>query len=230
MPREPTIARINIKGQRFEILVDPDKAFKYKFEGEKIDISEILFSEFIFEDAKKGLRSSTAGLMRAFGTTDPLKIAEIILRKGTLQIREEQRRRLIEAKRRQIISYISRNCVDARTNTPLPPARVESLLSELKVSIDPFEDATVQAEKIIKLIATVIPIRRETVRVYVKLPPQYAPRAYGPLREAGEILEESWGADGSLSVTVRLPIASLASLTERLVELSRGTAIIKVLD
>lgn len=230
MPRELTIARINICGRRFEILVDPDKAFRYKFQGEKIDLSEILLSECIFEDAKKGLRSSTAELMDAFGTTDPLKIAEVILRKGTLQVREEQRRRLIEMKRRQIISYISRNVVDARTNTPLPPTRVEALLEELKVSIDPFEDVTIQAEKIIKQIGAVIPIRREAVRVFVKVPAQYAAKAYGLLREASEVLEESWGTDGSLSVTVKLPIASLASLTERLVELSRGSAIIKVLD
>ena len=50
-----TIARLSKEGDRFEILVKPDTAFKFK-KGEKIGITQILAIEEIYGDANKGKR------------------------------------------------------------------------------------------------------------------------------------------------------------------------------
>ncbi|MEM1742573.1 MAG: ribosome assembly factor SBDS, partial [Nitrososphaerota archaeon] len=115
MSKSYTIARIEKRGANFEILVDPDKALKYKL-GENIPISKIVIYEEVYKDSKKGSRASEEELKKAFGTTEFLKIAEIILREGTVQITAEQRRKLIEDKKKQIIDYISKNAIDPRTN------------------------------------------------------------------------------------------------------------------
>ena len=49
MSRGYTIARIERRGQTFEILVDPDKALKYRL-GEKIPISKIVVYDEVYKD------------------------------------------------------------------------------------------------------------------------------------------------------------------------------------
>ena len=107
MSERYTIARINHDGEHFEILTKPEPALSYKL-GKTTSVSQILATETIFTDAGKGSKASEEKLKEFFGTTDPIKIAEIILKKGTLQLTTDQRKQLVEEKRRQIISFISR--------------------------------------------------------------------------------------------------------------------------
>jgi len=68
-------ARISKKGKTYEILVDCEKAIKYK-SGVITDINEVLVTNDIYSDAKKGLKHSEQDLEDAFGTVDALKIAD----------------------------------------------------------------------------------------------------------------------------------------------------------
>ncbi len=76
---------------------------------------------------------------KAFGTTDPLKVADMILKRGTLQLTTEQRRKMVEDKRRQIIDFISRQAVDPKTNLPHPPMRIENAMEQIRYPIDPYK-------------------------------------------------------------------------------------------
>ena len=113
----------------------------------------------VYKDAKKGIRASEEEIRKAFGTTDILKIAQTILDNGVVQVTAEQRRRLIEDKKRQIIEFISKNTIDPRTNMPHPPQRIELAMEEVGVAIDPFKDAKEQALAIIEKLRRVIPIK-----------------------------------------------------------------------
>jgi ribosome maturation protein SDO1 len=53
-------------------------------------------------------------MKKAFKTVDPLKIADEILKKGTLQLTTDQRRKMVEDKKRQVIDFISRQAVDPK--------------------------------------------------------------------------------------------------------------------
>jgi len=76
-------------------------------------------------------------MRKAFETTDPLKIADAILKKGTLQLTTEQRRKMTEDKRKQIVDFISRQAVDPKTNLPHPPLRIENAMEQIRYPIDP---------------------------------------------------------------------------------------------
>ena len=115
MSERYTIARITRDGEHFEILTKPDPALDYRL-GKITSVSQVLVSETIYIDAGKGSKASEEKLQENFGTIDSLKIAEIILKKGTLQLTTDQRKQLVEEKRRQIISFISRECIDPKTN------------------------------------------------------------------------------------------------------------------
>ncbi|MFQ5836771.1 MAG: ribosome assembly factor SBDS, partial [Candidatus Bathyarchaeia archaeon] len=150
------------------------------------------------------------------------KIASIILKKGTLQLTTEQRKQLVEDKRRQIVSFISHQCVDPKTNLPHPPMRIEQAMKQIHFSIDPFRDVEEQAREVIKLLRPIIPLKIEQVSVAIRIPPEYASKAYGTVKGFGVIKREQWQADGSWSATVEMPAGLYGPFLEKLGKITRG--------
>ena len=216
-----TVARMTHDGEHFEILVKPQLAFSFR-RGKTTSISELLVTEIVFTDAGKGLKASEEKLQEVFGTTNSTEIADVILKNGTLQLTTEQRKQLVEEKRRQIISFISRQCVDPKTNLPHPPMRIEHALKQIHFSIDPFRDAEEQAKEIIKLLRPVLPLKMEQVSVAVCIPPEYASKVYGTVKAFGSIKREEWQADGSWSATVEMPAGLYGPFLEKLGKTTRG--------
>lgn len=218
-----TTARITHEGEHFEILVKPEPALSYRL-GKIQSISEVLVSDTIFTDADKGTKPSEDKLQKAFGTKDPLKIAEAILKKGSLQLTTEQRRRMTEEKRKQIISFISRQCYDPKTNLPHPPLRIEQAMEQIHYPIDPFKETSEQAKDIIKLLRPILPLKMEQIQVAIRIPPEYASKVYGAVKSFGTIKNEEWRADGSLFAVVEMAAGLYGPLLEKLGELTKGRA------
>ncbi|MCK5601579.1 ribosome assembly factor SBDS [Candidatus Pacearchaeota archaeon] len=221
-------ARIDIGGEKFEIIVKPDIAFDYKM-GKQLPISEILLMEEIYSEASKGSRVSNEKLQKCFGTTDVPKIAEKIIKHGELQITTEQRRRLIEEKKKQIITFISRNCKDPRTGAPHPPLRVEQALSQIRVSIDPFKDAEEQSKELIEQLRSIIPIKMEQMQISVKILPEYIGKSYSIVKNLCSIVKEEWLSDGSWDAIVEMPAGLYSSFVDRLGKATQGTIQTKIM-
>ncbi len=229
MPKkqEFVVAWIELKGQRFEILVKPEEAFKYK-EGEKVPISEVLWSDTVYKDVRKGLKASPDAIRKAFGTEDVNAIAERILKEGQIQMTEEERKRVIEMKRRQVITYIARNAVDPKTGAPIPETRIESLLEQLRIGVDPFRPVEAQALEAIKKIATVIPIKVARALVEVTIPAAYAGRAIGEIKRLGEVKKTAWLDDGSLKAELEIPAGMQLEVIDKIQSLAKGQAQVNV--
>ncbi len=229
MSEKYTVARLAVAGELYEILVRPDPALEFRL-SRQMDISKILVADAIFTDSNKGLRASEEKLRKAFGTTDVYKISETILRRGELQLTTAQRHRLMEEKRRQIVNFISRNCIDPRTNYPHPPLRIEQALSQIRVVIDPFKSGEEQAREVIDALRPVLPLRIENIRIAIKIPPEYAARVKGVAKESGTISNEEWQSDGSWIAVIEMPAGLHAPFLERLGKITQGnyqTRIIK---
>ena len=223
-----TTARISKSGEKFEILVKPELALDYKM-GKQLTISQLLAIDEIYSDAGKGTRASAEKLEKAFGSTDALKIAEEIMRHGELQLTTDQRRQLVEEKRKQIVAFISRNCIDPRTATPHPPIRIEQALAQVKFSIDPFKSADEQAKDIIEELRAILPIKMEHMRVAIKILAEYGAKGYGAVKGYGTITREEWQADGALVAVVEMPAGLYGPFLERLGKITQGTIEAKVL-
>jgi ribosome maturation protein SDO1 len=178
----------------------------------------------VFSDSNRGLRAPGDKLKKHFGTDDHAKAALEVLKRGELQLTQEQRRRMTDEKRRQVIALIAKTYVDPRTTLPHPPVRIEQTFQEARVTIDPFKDATEQMKTIVDQIRTILPLKSEKVRLVVKAPAQYAGQAIGVLKGFGEILKEEWGGDGGLSAIIEVSAASQPSLLERLGAVTKGSA------
>ena len=215
--------RLSIEGEHFEILVHPDPALDFKF-GRHVEISQIVAVDEVYSDSNKGLRVPAEKLQKHFKTTDFLQIAEIILRKGDLNLTTEQRRRLVEEKRKQIVANIARNYVDPRTGLPHPPMRVEQAMGEVRISIDPFKDVNEQTKGVIDALRTILPLKSERIKILVKVPAQYASQSFGALKGVGDIVKEDWGPDGGLTIIIEIPAGVHTTVVDRLGSLTKGTA------
>jgi ribosome maturation protein SDO1 len=229
MSEKYTVARIAKDDERFEVLVKPEKALDYRM-GKISGISEVLAAETIFSDANKGTRASEESLRKAFGTTDSLRVAETVLKTGTLQLTTAQRRKMVEEKRRQIVDFISRQSVDPRTNLPHPPLRVENAMERIHYSIDPFKPIEEQARDIVKLLRPILPLKMEQMSVGVTLPAQYAAKAYGAIKGFGTIKREEWRSDGSWYGVLEMPAGLYAPLLQKIGDVTKGNGEAKIIS
>ena len=223
-----TTARITKSGEKFEILVKPDQALDYKM-GKPTPISQMLVIDEIYTDASRGTHASEEKLQKAFGTTEPAVVAEDIMKHGELQLTTEQRRQLVDEKRKQIVAFVSRNCLDPRTGTPHPPLRIEQAFNQIRIVVDPFKPAEEQAKAVIEDLRTLLPIKMDKMKVALKVFPEYAAKAYGSIKGFGTITKEEWQADGSLVALVEMPAGLYGSFVDRLGRLTQGTVQTKVL-
>ncbi len=223
-----TTARL-AKGQdHFEILVKPELALEYKM-GKQVPITQILMIEEVYSDSSKGTRASEEKLQKHFGTIDPVRVAEDVMKHGELQLTTDQRRQLVEEKKKQIVSIIARNALDPRTGTPHPPLRIEQAMSQIRLSIDPYKSAEEQSKDVIEELRPILPIKMEQMRIAVKVFPEHAARAYNAFKSFGTVSREEWQRDGSLVAVVEMPAGMYGSFIDRVGKLTQGTIQTKVL-
>jgi len=227
MSEKYTLVRYSHEGEKFEILVDPDNGLAYK-RKEISDISKALVIDTIFIDANKGIKASKEKLEAAFGTSDPLKVAEIMFDKGVLQLTAQQRKSMTEQKLKQIMSIISRTYVDPRTKLPHPLTRIENAFEEARISVDPFRDAEEQVKEIVKGLRLILPMSIESLDVALKIPAEHTARAYGIVKNMGEIKREEWQSDGSWIAVVTIPAAMHGELLDRLGKATQGNLQTKI--
>ncbi len=220
---DAVIARWETQGSRFEVLVDPQAVQDLK-DGKEVDLSDKLALDQVFKDAKKGDKISEEHLERTFKTRNLAEIAKQIVLKGEVQVTTEQRHRLQEAKRKQIVTTIARNAMNPQTGAPHPPARIEAALVEAKVHIDPFRPVDAQVQEVLAKLRPLLPIRLDVVKVRIRVPGQHYPRVIGEVRGLGRLLEELWMSDGSWSGVVEIPAGVQTELYEKLNARTKGTA------
>jgi ribosome maturation protein SDO1 len=214
------IARLEFKGEKFEILVDSTLAYAYRT-GKKSDLANVLAADEVFKDARKGERHRAEDIKKAFGTDDVRSIAETIIKKGEIQLTTEQRREMQAEKTKRIIAILARECVDPRTGAPHPPQRIEKALEEARIHVDPFKSAEEQISDVIKALRTLLPLKFERVRIAARVPAEFAARAYGTIKEYG-IQREEWQANGDLIAVVEMPAGLQQEYYERLNKLTAG--------
>lgn len=225
---DAVIARLPSHGMVFEVLVDPELALAFRM-GEAVDIQSMLASDKVFKDSKKGEAASEEMMRKVFGKLDVQKIAEQIIRKGEVQMTTEQRRKMREARFRQMVALIARRAINPQTGLPHPPTRIERALTEAKVSIDEFKSAEKQFPVVVKALLPIIPLKFETRRIGIKIPASYTGKTHRVVRDFATIKEEQWLNDGSWAAIIEIPAGVQGEFFDKLNDLTRGEVQTKVL-
>ena len=227
MSDKTTVVRYSYSGDKFELLVKPDPAFDYKT-GKLSEISKILISEEIYTDSNKGTRATNEKLNQVFKTTDPAKIAEIIMKKGELNLTTEQRKKMTSEKRKQLVTFIAKTYVDPRSHLPHPPLRIEQALDDGRVSIDPFKNIDEQVKEVVEKLRPIIPLKSENIILEISVPAQFVAQSYTVLKSTGTLKKEDWQTNGSLKAILELPAAARPHVIDRLGSITKGTATVEV--
>ncbi len=223
------LARIKKGGETFEVVIDADMAVAYK-EGKEVEVSEVLRSENVFHDAKKGELASGKLMQNLFETEDPIKVTEHILKNGEIQLTAEYRKELRERKGKVIVTLICRTCVDPNTHLPHPPNRIENALKEAKVKIDDFRTAEDQVKDVIDALRPVIPLKAEINKIAVKIPAEYAAKSYGVVKSGGKLIDDEWLTDGTWVGVVELPAGLREDFFNNLNKATKGNVETKILE
>jgi len=223
------VARLESHGERFEILVDPHGAALVR-QGQPVEIEDVVAALNVFGNASKATRASDEALMKVFQTTGFDEVARKIIIKGEIHLTADQRKQMVEEKRRQVITFIARNAVNPQDGHPHPPARIERAMEEARVNIDPFKHVDEQVKETVKALRPLLPIRFEELRLAIKIPPDFAAKAYGDIAAASTMEKDEWQKDGSWVCVVRIPAGIQGEFYDLINKLSKGEGQVKILN
>lgn len=222
------LAKLKKSGENFEVIIDPEKIVEFK--NRKIEANEVLLYEKIFSDAKKGFEASSELIKNVFDTEDPLTIAKEILTNGEIQFTQEYREQKRKEKLNKIVDIIVRNAIDPRSGLPHPRGRIESAIEEARVKVDNFKDAEDQINDVIRKLKPILPIKFAIKEIEVKIPSQFAGKAYATVERFGKITKDNWLTDGSWLCTVEIPAGLQNEFFDSINKLTQGNIESKILS
>lgn len=222
------VARIKREKHVFEVIIDSEKALEYRI-GKNIPLEDVLKSDGIFSDARKGLHVSEKDMLEVFGTDDENQVIKKILKDGEIQLTAEYKQKLKEEKLKYIVNVIHSNGVDPRTHAPHPVARIEAAIEQAKIHIDENKSAQDQVADVLKKLKVILPIKFETKEIQVIIGPKYAPKCYSTVKGFGTTLKDEYLADGSWLVVMEISSSMEADFYEKLNAITHGSAECKLL-
>ena len=216
------VARWQRGGERFEVVIDPEKALLFR-QG-KATLDDALRSPHVFTDAKKGERAGSQSLKKAFGSEDEAAVAAQIIQKGDIPVSKTQREEQLGQVRARIVGMIHRAGVDPRTHAPHPVTRIENAMLEAKVRLDPNRTAEEQLQEVLKAIRPIIPIKEEKHQLDVQVPVDQIHSAMRVLKGQSKVLREEWQSNGDLRAIVEIPGGLSVDFQDALMKATHGKA------
>lgn len=226
---DSVVARLQLKDEKFEILVDCEKALAFK-EGKAVNIADVLVGkEFIFSDSRKGIVVTKKDLTDAFGTTDIYEVAAQIIKKGKVMTTSEHRDKEHDDKLKRIIALIHVNAVDPKTSIPHPPQRIENALKEVKFNVNKNKTADDQLSDAVSAIKKVLPISLQTRQMELKIPANYVNVTFPVIKQMSKIQTQTWQNDALLHMTLEIPAGLRDELIDKINSITHGSVEIKIL-
>jgi ribosome maturation protein SDO1 len=218
-----TVARLRVGSLIFETMVDLDNAIKLK-RGMPVDISDIIRDQTVYTNLKTGLKAGSNDLKNAFGTDVFAEVVAKIVKKGEIEVTQEHRDAETEKRRKQVVDFLVKNALDARTSRPFTPDMIENALDQSGAKI---ENKAVEGQinNILEKMRVILPIKIETKKISIKIPAEHTGRVYGIIQEYKE--KENWLNDGSLEVVLNLPVGLQLDFYDKLNSITHGSAITK---
>lgn len=229
---DAVVARLARFGTTFEILVDPDGVQKLldREDNNDQEVLAVLAVDDVFVDWSEGDRASDEQLVQGFSTTDVAPIARRILSEGDVQLTTEQRKKMLEQKRKRIVETIARNTWNPQAKTPHPKERIDRALEEAKFRPDPLRRVEEQVQEAVNLLKPLLPIAFERVQVAIKVPPEHTGQAVHHIHQLGEVKREEWQNDGSLIAVLEIPAGAQGEVYDRLNSITHGSVETKLLS
>ena len=213
-----SVVRYKKGGRFFEVAVDPDLVFPYRKGA--VSLYQVLRSHRIFHKATEGREVFESSLEEAFGTADEETVADIIMRKGDVQLSPNHREKLRNQKKEKILDILVKRNIDPRTNTPHPRNRLEKIIETKNISINEVQPAEQQVHSVASTLKKHVPIEIAQKTIRIKTDRHHGYKIRDHLESYGTIENESWEDGFSCSLTV--PAGLHSELVEKINTITKG--------
>ncbi|MFH0906111.1 MAG: ribosome assembly factor SBDS [archaeon] len=220
------VARLDKDGHHFEILVDPYLADDLKH-GKDVDFQELLAIDQIFFDSRKGKEISGEVLKEVFPDMIFNDIIKFIITKGEVQLTTEQKHKMMETRKKEIINFITTNAHDPKNMSPIPEMRVINAMEELKFKINLNKTKDQEIKELIQHLMKLFPISLEEIILDVEVPAIYSGKINAALHQY-KLVEERWLPNGSLFAKLKMPVGQKQNVISKLNNLTHGSIVIRV--
>lgn len=166
-------------------------------------------------------------MIKLFSTSGVSEVADRILKKGEIQLTTEQKKRMLDEKKKKVVNIIARNAINPQTNVPHPPARIEEAMEEAKVHIKLSMSAEEQVDNVVKALRPILPLKFEKRTIAIKIPVEYSARLYGILKEFGEVKKEEYVGNYQYCL-LEIPAGLQDDLYNKLNNLTHGNVETKI--
>jgi len=147
-----SVVRLTRKGLKFEVAAYPSKVVDYRA-GVEADLDEVLQIASVFKNVEQGVLAPKKDLAKAFPKQSTEDACREILKHGSLQVSEAERKAASANLFRDVAAIVAARVVDARTGLALPPASIERVLrDELHLAPSGTRSAKAQALEAIKVL------------------------------------------------------------------------------
>lgn len=216
-----TIVKMRVGSKHYEIMVDLELALKLR-KGDNVAIQNVLLANEIFTNHKSGEKASSADLTSAFGIADVFAVADRMVKKGDIQLPKDYRDEQQDNKKKQVVDWFARNAVDARNGRPFTPQAISSAIDQKGINITnlPLDQ---QISGITEALKTILPIKIETKKIAITIPAIYTGKVYSIVNQYKQ--KEDWLSDGSLKVTISLPVGLQMEFYDKLNAITHGAAL-----
>jgi ribosome maturation protein SDO1 len=193
--------RFKSNKNQFEVLCNPGTVLKYR-DGQ-LGIDKVLFAENVYKNFQTGDKAKESDLVEAFGTANEMECIQKILDQGEYSLSTKERQELVEKKRKEMITFIHKQYVDPRTKVPHPLTRIETVIKDMKLNVDPFKPAEKQVEAIYSKLVEKMPLKKTLVYASLSLKHQFIGKCMPVAHRWGQVSGEQYDHVG---VTMDLAI------------------------
>jgi ribosome maturation protein SDO1 len=221
------IAKFEKDKIHFEILLDPNVALKIRKGAEFNHLfGDLLAVEEIYKDAKKGEKASESSLKEVFGNIEFKEIIKKIVLEGHLELTTEQRRKMFEEKRKEVLDYIVKNSINPITKLPHTEQRVLNALEKVKLDVDINISIKKQIEKIVQKLNPILPMSFSKFVCNVFVPIEIAGKINNIVNKY-DVSERKWMPNG-LNLKVNVPAGEKEEFFNIMFKVSGGKAKVEV--
>jgi ribosome maturation protein SDO1 len=162
------IVRMKRNGKKFEVAAYKNKVVNWRSRVET-DVNEVLQAQTVFHNVSRGVIASKESLLEAFGNTEHLACAMIILDKGELEVSEKERSLHFETLFKDIAATLSEKCINPISKRPYPVSIIEKALRDAHFAVVPTKTAKAQLIKALQVLKDHGDIAIERARMKVRL-------------------------------------------------------------
>ncbi|KRX06366.1 Ribosome maturation protein SBDS, N-terminal [Pseudocohnilembus persalinus] len=156
--------KYKVGGQKFEIVCYKNKAINWRNGVEK-DLSEVLQSEEVFENATHGTLAKKDQLAKVFPKMSKEDIIKVILEKGELQISDKEREVQLSNTQKDIINFVQEKVVHPESQRQFSIEQLSQAIQDIHFNVKPDQPAKKQALQCIQELQQKYYIMRANMKV-----------------------------------------------------------------